>query len=63
MKISARYKRVSGPNPGREYAVVAPYSEEGATLRWTLHAVNDENERVVVAEGDLTDAKQWQALK
>jgi hypothetical protein len=62
MKISARYKKLTGMHAGHSYTVTAPYSEVENPLRWMLHCDADDSEKQIVGEDELTDAKLWQSL-
>jgi hypothetical protein len=60
--INTRNKKLSGMHVGHIYIVVAPYSEIETRLRWTLQMEDNEEEKLVVAEDELTDTKYWQPL-
>ena len=62
MVINTRYRKLSGVHAGRSYVVVAPYGEIDSPMRWMLHMEGNDEERLVVAQDELADAKLWQSL-
>ncbi len=60
--INTRYRKLSGTNTGRTFVVTAPYGEIDRPMRWMLHMEGNDEERLVVAEDELTDVKLWQSL-
>ena len=60
--INTRYKKLSGAHAGNTYIVVAPYAEIETPMRWTLQMEDNNEEKLVVAEDELTDTKHWQPL-
>lgn len=60
--IDTRYKKLSGPHAGAIYVVVAPYSEIERPLQWMLHMENNDDEKWIVSEEELTNPGLWQPL-
>jgi hypothetical protein len=60
--INSRYRKLSGMHAGHSYVVVAPYGEIETPMRWMLHMEGNDEEKLVVAQDELADAKLWQSL-
>ena len=60
--INTRYKKLTGMHAGHTYVVAAPASEMESPMRWMLHWETVADEKLVVAEDELTDVKRWQPL-
>jgi len=60
--INSRYRKLSGMHAGHSYVVAAPYGEIETPMRWMLHMEGNDEEKLVVAQDELADAKLWQSL-
>jgi len=60
--INSRYKKLSGDHAGQSYIIVGPNSEIETPLRWILHNESNKADKVIVAEDELSDTKQWLPL-
>jgi hypothetical protein len=62
MMINTRYKKLKGMHTGHTYVVMAPASEIDNPMRWMLHCETVADEKLIVGEDELSDAKGWQPL-
>jgi hypothetical protein len=60
--INSRYKKLIGDHAGQSYRIVGPNSEVETPLRWILHNESNKADKVIVADDELRDAKQWLPL-
>lgn len=60
--IDARYKKLNGMHAGHIYKVKAPASEMDSPMRWSLQNEAKADDRLIVSEDDLKNAKLWQPL-
>ena len=60
--INTRFRKLSGSHAGATYVVVAPYNEIERPVRWMLHMENNDDEKCIVPEEELSDAKLWEPL-
>ena len=60
--INSRYKKLIGDHAGQSYRIVGPSSEVETPLRWILHNESNKADKVIVADDELRDAKQWLPL-
>ena len=60
--INTRYKKLTGMHAGHTYFVMAPSSEIDSPMRWMLHCETVADEKLIVAEDELSDPKRWQPL-
>ena len=60
--INTRFRKLTGSNADTTYVVVAPYNEIERPLRWMLHMETNDDEKCIVSEEELNDAKLWQPL-
>jgi hypothetical protein len=60
--ISSRYKKLSGVHAGQAYIIVGPNSEIETPLHWILHNETNMADKLIVAEDELSDTKQWLPL-
>jgi len=60
--ISSRYKKLTGMHAGHVYVVTEPSSEIDSPMRWVLHGELNQDEKLMVSEDELADAKRWQPL-
>ncbi len=60
--LNTRYKKLTGMHANHTYVVMAPASEIDNPKRWTLHCETVADEKLIVDEDELSDAKRWQPL-
>jgi hypothetical protein len=60
--IDARYKKLTGMHAGHIYKVKAPASEMDSPMRWSLQNEAKADDRLIVSEDDLKDARIWQPI-
>ncbi len=60
--IKTRYMKITGLHAGHTYEVTAPASETAGPMQWSLQSETDKEQKLIVAEDELTDKARWQAL-
>ena len=60
--LKTRYKKLTGLHAGHIYQVTAPASETAGPMQWSLQSEADKEQKLIVAEDELTDKARWQAL-
>ena len=60
--INMRYKKLTGMHTGHTYVVMEPSSEIDSPMCWMLHCETVADEKLIVGEDELADAKRWQPL-
>ena len=60
--IATRYKKLTGLHTGHIYHVTAPASEMAGPMQWTLQSEDDNEQKLIVSEDELTDKARWQPL-
>ena len=60
--LKTRYKKLTGLHAGHIYQVTVPASETAGPMQWSLQSEADKEQKLIVAEDELTDKARWQAL-
>ena len=59
---NSRFKKLNGLHAGHVYVVMAPQSEIGGQMQWSLESETDKVQKLVVGENELTDTALWQPV-
>ena len=60
--LKSRYRKLTGLHAGHVYEVTAPANEMDSPMRWSLQNETKADDRLIVSEDDLKDARIWQPL-
>ena len=60
--LNMRFKKLGGLHAGHVYEVKEPASEMDTPMRWFLQCGTMNDQKLIVAEDELTDSSRWQPL-
>lgn len=60
--INIRYKKLTGLHAGHIYVVTAPASEFESPMHWTLQCETIKDQKLNVAEDELSDTARWEPV-
>lgn len=60
--LRTRYKKLTGLHAGHVYEVIAPANEIDSPMRWSLQCETMTDQRLIVAEDELTDMTRWEPV-
>ena len=60
--LNTRYRKLTGLHAGHVYEVKAPANEMDAPMRWSLQSETDAEQKLNVAEDELSNPSRWQPV-